>query len=188
VIQSAPSTLKKRSEFGAAGSAPGSVGADSIICRECGRCRCKACREPRRLPERYLCHKKCLCSPETVVDTLSGMCLVKALFYHCGKDYAAEADSAFENPCSCSGEYAAARWGCMAAMTVLMPCLLCYLPMKGCSEAAEAVYARFTTSGCRCDDVRAANNNLDGDGDSDSSGSRSPVISGPLDSEKRLLS
>jgi len=196
VIQPASSTLKKRSDVESPSdfdsSNPSSVNTESIICRDCGRCRCKACREPRRLPEHYLCHKKCLCSTETVVDTLSGMCLVKALFYHCGKDYVAEVDSVFENPCSCSGDYAGARWGCMAAMSLLMPCLLCYLPMKGCAQACQAVYARCTTSGCQCDsnklvDSNVRNNNVD----SDSDGSRSPVISGPsspVDSEKRLLS
>lgn len=59
---------------------------ESILCRKCNLCRCRACREPRRLPEYYLCNQKW--SSETVVDALSGMCLVKALLYHCGKDYA----------------------------------------------------------------------------------------------------
>jgi protein sprouty homolog 2 len=191
VIQPASSTLKKRSDLGPPSdfdSAPSSVTAESIICRDCGRCRCKACREPRRLPEHYLCHKKCLCSTETVVDTLSGMCLVKALFYHCGKDYASEADSVFENPCSCTGDYAAARWGCMAAMSLVMPCLLCYLPMKGCSEAAEAVYAKMTTSGCRCDSNNADGGSRNNNVDAESTGSESSAgMPSPVDSEKRLL-
>ena len=193
VIQPVSSTLKKRSDLGPPSdfdSASSPVTAESIICRDCGRCRCKACREPRRLPEHYLCHKKCPCSSETVVDTLSGMCLVKALFYHCGKDYVAEADSVFENPCSCTGDYTVARWGCMAGMSLLMPCLLCYLPMRGCSRACEAVYAKMTTTGCRCDsnkmsDCNARNNNAD-DSVSTSSGSSSGMPS-PVDSEKRLF-
>ena len=192
VIQpSSNSTLKKRSEMEAGTSSDNDV-SESILCRDCGRCRCKACREPRRLPEHYLCHKKCLCSTETVVDTLSGMCLVKALFYHCGKDYVAEADAVFENPCSCTGEYAGARWGCMAAMSLFMPCLLCYLPMKGCAQACQSVYARCTTNGCRCEPGTSSglfnvrNNNVESDSQSavttTSSGPSSPV-----GSEKRLL-
>lgn len=219
VIQPPTSTLKKRSDFehssdfdgsnsAVTNNSSNSNNAESIICRDCGRCRCKACREPRRIPEHYLCHKKCLCSPETVVDTLSGMCLVKALFYHCGKDYVAEADSVFENPCSCSGDYVGARWGCMAAMSLVMPCLLCYLPLKGCAQACQAVYSKCNTNGCRCENnscsstgdsnsglfaaVNVRNNNIDSDSSSSSVGSRSPVSSSgpasPADSEKRLLS
>ena len=201
VIQPSSSTLKKRTDLGPSSdfdSVNSPVTTESIICRDCGRCRCKACREPRRLPEHYLCHKKCLCSTETVVDTVSGMCLVKALFYHCGKDYAAEADSVFENPCSCSGDFAAARWGCMAAMSLVMPCLLCYLPMKACSKACEAVYAKMTTIGCRCD-VKMSdgsgvgsglrNNNVYVDVYTASTGSGSSAgMPSPVDSEKRLLS
>ena len=50
---------------------------DSIICGGCGRCRCEACRSPRPLPSSWLCDNGCLCSAETVVDTLSCMCCVK---------------------------------------------------------------------------------------------------------------
>lgn len=193
VIQPVAPALKKSKDLGTNSSdfeAP--VAAESILCRNCNRCRCKACREPRRLPEYYLCQQKCLCSTETVVDTLSGMYLVKALFYHCGKDYSSEEDSFFENPCSCGGEYIAARWGCMAAMSLVMPCLLCYLPLKGCASASQAVYAKCTSTGCRCElskpvseniFANVRNNNEDVIVSSPSSGAASPV-----DSQKGLLS
>jgi len=59
---------------------------DSIICPQCERCRCLACRTPRPLPSRWICSDKCLCSADACVDYVSCLCCVKALFYHCSCD------------------------------------------------------------------------------------------------------
>ncbi len=82
---------------------------DSIICGECGKCRCASCRSARPLPKAWICDNKCLCSVESCVDTLSCMCCVKAGLYHCG-EFVARGDQAadtheqewVDNPCSCS--------------------------------------------------------------------------------------
>lgn len=132
---------------------------DSIICRECGRCRCEACRAPRKLPEYWLCGNACVCSSETVVDTLSCMCCVKTMFYHCGKDCyfdestVEDSTNAFDRPCSCTGEHACARWSFMGVLGMVLPCLWCYLPLKGCAKATQSVYQRCTATGCRCSDA-----------------------------------
>ena len=132
---------------------------DSIICRDCGKCRCEACRAPRKLPEYWLCGNACVCSSETVVDTVSCMCCVKTMFYHCGKDCyfdestVEDSTNAFDRPCSCTGEHAGARWCFMGVLGMLLPCLWCYLPLKGCAKATQSVYQRCTANGCRCTDL-----------------------------------
>ena len=78
---------------------------DSIICVECGRCRCAACATPKPLPSHWLCNNSCLCSAESAVDTISCMCCVKAAFYHCGEKLDQDTDKEdnwVDSPCSCS--------------------------------------------------------------------------------------
>ncbi len=82
------------------------------------------------------------------------MWLVKAVMYHLGKDLE-ESDytkNAFDEPCSCSADHTVARWSCVAASSLALPCLCCYLPLRGCVRGAEAAYQRATAAGCKCDD------------------------------------
>ncbi|XP_063222727.1 protein sprouty [Bacillus rossius redtenbacheri] len=152
----AATTFKK--ERAGAGAAAGSRGAEcysgSIICPDCGRCRCEACRQPRPLPSRWLCDNACFCSAEAAVDHASCVCCVKALFYHCSKDYELERDgdgtSCADSPCSCAPHRRWARWGCLAALSAALPCLWCYWPLRGCLHVCERCYARFGSQGCRC--------------------------------------
>ncbi|KAJ8911041.1 hypothetical protein NQ315_004687 [Exocentrus adspersus] len=44
----------------------------------------------------------------------------------------------------------AARWGCLAALSCVLPCLWLYWPLRGCKRAVEACYARHSRTGCRC--------------------------------------
>jgi len=129
----------------------------SIICPACQRCRCDACQEPRALPSRWLCSNSCLCSAETAVDYASCLCCVKGLLYHCGNGEG-EGERYADDPCSCSpagpgaGPAARrlARWCCLGAATIVMPCLLCYWPLRALLRVCEACYSRCTSSGCRC--------------------------------------
>lgn len=161
----------------------------SIICDFCDKCRCESCREPPPLPSRWLCDNTCLCSAETVLDYASCLCCVKGLFYHCvdggsggvatGVDGEVGA-SCSDEPCSCAGHRRISRWACLGALTLIMPCLLCYWPLKGCVTLCEACYARHAAQGCRC--------NLSAIG---STGGRHHPIAGDIgdsrDPEKRLL-
>ena len=86
-------------------NSPTNSGSDSIICVMCGRCRCAACGTAKPLPSTWLCDNTCLCSAESLVDTVSCMCCVKAAFYHCGEKMAEDTDkedSWVDSPCSCS--------------------------------------------------------------------------------------
>ncbi|CAH4036476.1 protein sprouty [Pieris brassicae] len=114
------------------------LAADSIVCENCGRCRCEQCARPRPLPQRWLCGS-CLCSAEACVDYASCMCCAKALFYHCGSGEG-EAE-----PCA-----GGARLACVAALSVPLPCLWLYWPLRALAAAGAAAYARCRRSGCRC--------------------------------------
>jgi len=158
------------------GGGLGSPGTESIICVRCGRCRCAACGTPKALPAVWLCDNCCLCSAESVLDTVSCMCCVKAAFYHCGERLDQDCDkedSWVDSPCSCSQNKWWLRWGCLALMSLPLPCLLCYPLLRGLTKGAEQCYQTATSQGCRCPE------NTD-----------SPIpssLSSPTDSQKRLL-
>jgi protein sprouty family protein 2 len=86
--------------------------------------------------------KTCFCGIDTdeVVDYATCMCCVKGLFYHCTKDSEDEGRIA-DDPCSCSGPLKTCipRWGCLAVLSVFLPCLWCFLPITGCRKAATCV-------------------------------------------------
>lgn len=70
-----------------------------------------------------------------LIDYASCMCGVRAVLYHCSKDSFDEGSVA-EEPCSCGPprKSCIGRWGCLAACSIFLPCLLCYFPLKGCSD------------------------------------------------------
>ncbi|KAJ1216925.1 hypothetical protein NDU88_004523 [Pleurodeles waltl] len=119
-----------------------------FICEQCGKCKCGECTAPRALPSCLACNRQCLCSAETMVEYSTCMCLVKGAFYHCSNDD--EGDSCADNPCSCSQAHCFSRYFCMGAMSLLLPCLLCYPPAKGCLKLCRACYDRVNRPGCRC--------------------------------------
>lgn len=123
-------------------------------CPQCRKCRCEDCQRPRQLPSRWLCDKTCLCSAETIIDYTSCLCCVKALFYHCSKDHELDRESdtgsCADDPCSCAPHNRTARWGCLAALSLPLPCLLCYWPMRGCVAVCAKCYAKHSRHGCRC--------------------------------------
>lgn len=154
-------SLSEQQQITATETATAAQQTPSIICQDCGRCRCAACRTPRKLPKTWLCGGTCLCSTAAVVDVLSCMCCVKGLFYHCASNFEdVDADSleveAAANPCSCTSPHLVARWGCLAAIVPFLPCLLTYPVLKTAAKATEAVYAKCTASGCRCSPPAAA--------------------------------
>lgn len=83
-----------------------------------------------------------LCGVEAdeMIDYATCMCCVKGVFYHSTKDSYDEGQLADE-PCSCAGPVSscAPRWGCLAILSLFIPCLWCYLPAVGCKKAAASV-------------------------------------------------
>ncbi|XP_021929151.1 protein sprouty, partial [Zootermopsis nevadensis] len=141
-----------------AGTSAGNCFRGSIVCPECERCRCNSCRNPRPLPSRWLCNNACFCSAETSLDYASCLCCVKGFFYHCSKDYELDHDdgsaSCADDPCSCGPRRCLARWGCLAAVSLVLPCLWCYWPLKGCVGLCEKCYVGYSNKGCRCEPRR----------------------------------
>ncbi len=124
---------------------------DSIICSQCGRCRCDACTQPRELPRRWLCDNKCECSAQRCVDVTSCLCCVQAVFYHCFKDMDDEEMAATDDPCACCDRpHCCKRWICLGIMALCLPCLCCYWPLRCGLSLCTSCYNRCSHRGCRC--------------------------------------
>lgn len=89
-----------------------------------------------KISKSYICGH----DTEEVIDYATCMCCAKGLFYHCTKDSEDEGRIA-DDPCSCSGPLKSClpRWGCLAVLSLFLPCLWCYLPIAGCRKAASCV-------------------------------------------------
>jgi protein sprouty family protein 2 len=135
---------------------------NSITCPQCKRCRCEECLRPRQLPSRWICNNYCYCSPETLIDYASCLCCVKGLYYHCSNhemECENEEVTCADDPCSCVPYKRTTRWGCLSALSLILPCLLCYWPMKGCVSLCAKCYANHSRYGCRCNNNTSNNNN-----------------------------
>ncbi|XP_076836135.1 LOW QUALITY PROTEIN: protein sprouty homolog 4 [Brachyhypopomus gauderio] len=124
------------------------------LCEKCGKCRCTECTLPRTLPSCWVCNQECLCSAQSMVDSATCMCLVKGVFYHCTEDEDEEGSCA-DKPCSCRHSNCCARWSFMAALSLVLPCLVCYLPAVGCAKLSQKCYDGLSRPGCRCKSTQA---------------------------------
>lgn len=132
--------------------APGSIGCGSQCkfsskCENCGRCQCPECSSPRVLPSCWMCGRRCVCSAQSAVEYGTCVCCIKGLFYHCSSD---DEDTCADKPFSCSQSHCCVRWTIVSLFTVFFPCLLCYLPAKGCVAVCQSCHDRVTRPGCRC--------------------------------------
>ncbi|KAJ8408818.1 hypothetical protein AAFF_G00246360 [Aldrovandia affinis] len=125
-----------------------------LLCEDCGKCRCTECTLPRTLPSCWVCNQEYLCSAQNLVDSATCMCLVKGIFYHCTNDEDEEGSCA-DRPCSCSNSNCCARWSFMAALSLVLPCLVCYLPATGCAKLSQKCYDSASRPGCRCRNSQA---------------------------------
>ncbi|NWY67364.1 SPY4 protein, partial [Erithacus rubecula] len=130
------------------GPAPLELDKHFLLCEACGKCKCKECALPRTLPSCWVCKQECLCSAQNLVNYSTCMCLVKGVFYHCTNED--DEGTCADQPCSCSQSNCCARWSFMGALSLLLPCLLCYLPATGCVKLAQRCYDRVSRPGCRC--------------------------------------
>lgn len=124
----------------------------SVMCPDCGRCRCKDCRQPRQLPSTYLCSgRRCLCSVDSCVDWVSCAWCLKAYDYHSrrNKDGKGSADGR-EQWRNSNKHHRWLRWTCAALACLFLPCLWCYVPLKACATAASYCYGRCHDNACRC--------------------------------------
>uniref|UniRef100_A0A3Q3JJL2 Protein sprouty homolog 2 n=2 Tax=Monopterus albus TaxID=43700 RepID=A0A3Q3JJL2_MONAL len=131
---------------------PGSTGSKnngkhSNKCENCGRCKCLECSRPRVLPSCWMCGNRCVCSVQNIVEYGTCVCCIKGLFYHCSSD---DEDTCADKPFSCTQSHCLIRWTTVSLLSILFPCLLCYLPAKGCVPVCQSCYDRVTRPGCRC--------------------------------------
>ncbi|XP_028668600.1 protein sprouty homolog 4 [Erpetoichthys calabaricus] len=125
-----------------------------LCCEECGKCKCTECTLPRTLPSCWVCNQEYVCSAQSLVDYATCMCLVKGIFYHCTKDDDDEGSCA-DRPCSCSHSNCCARWSFMGALSLVLPCLMCYVPAVGCMKLSQKCYDSANRPGCRCKGTEA---------------------------------
>ena len=108
-----------------------------IPCRDCGLCRCNACRAIY-----YTSEQRCCGLPvEELVDDLSCLCAVKACLYHCNGDDSCQ-KLYVDEPCTCTGSTRSQirRWTCMAVASVTcLPCLWAYWPLRGVVKIATSL-------------------------------------------------
>uniref|UniRef100_UPI0037E7ED7B protein sprouty homolog 2 n=1 Tax=Semicossyphus pulcher TaxID=241346 RepID=UPI0037E7ED7B len=116
-------------------------------CKDCSRCCCTECRRPRVLPSCWMCGRRCVCSMQNMVEYGTCVCCVKGLFYHCSSD---DEDTCADKPFSCTQQRCCVRWTTVSLLSLLFPCLLCYLPAKGCITVCQSCYDRVLRPGCRC--------------------------------------
>lgn len=142
-----PLNNESRSVLAVPGS--GSAKNDGIHskCEDCGRCCCPECRRPRAFPSCWMCGHRCMCSVHSAVEYGTCVCCVKGLFYHCSSD---DEDTCADKPFSCTQSHCCVRWTTVSLLSLLFPCLLCYLPAKGCVAVCLSCYDRVTRPGCRC--------------------------------------
>lgn len=122
-------------------------GKHSKRCEDCGRCQCLECSRPRVLPSCWMCGRRCVCSAQNAVEYGTCVCCIKGLFYHCSSD---DEDTCSDKPFSCTQSHCCVRWATVSLLSLLLPCILCYLPAKGCIASCQSCYDRVTRPGCRC--------------------------------------
>ncbi|XP_053687518.1 sprouty-related, EVH1 domain-containing protein 1 isoform X2 [Sabethes cyaneus] len=67
---------------------------------------------------------------KTAIENMSGMLCARCMLYHCMKDSEGETAS---HPCSCTAESGCTkRWIGLALLSLLVPCLWCYPPLRAC--------------------------------------------------------
>lgn len=67
---------------------------------------------------------------KTAIENVSGMLCARCMLYHCMKDSEGETAS---HPCSCTAESGCTkRWIGLALLSLLVPCLWCYPPLRAC--------------------------------------------------------
>uniref|UniRef100_A0A2K6JZJ1 Sprouty related EVH1 domain containing 3 n=1 Tax=Rhinopithecus bieti TaxID=61621 RepID=A0A2K6JZJ1_RHIBE len=123
-------------------SSPTSRPGPSLCAEEAARCvHCRALFR-RRADGRG---GRCAEAPDPgrlLVRRLSCLWCAESLLYHCLSD--AEGD--FSDPCACEPGHPrpAARWAALAALSLAVPCLCCYAPLRACHWVA----ARCGCAGC----------------------------------------
>ena len=84
-----------------------------------------------------------ICTAESCVDNVTCLCCVKCLFYHYHSS-PADDESWVDFPCSCAPSRGRlTRWACLVLLSLLLPCLICYWPLRGVFKLVDV---------CKCEE------------------------------------
>ncbi|XP_078419381.1 sprouty-related, EVH1 domain-containing protein 1 isoform X2 [Cetorhinus maximus] len=100
------------------------------------RSRCVYCRDIFNHEENQ--RGQCQDAPDPIkrcIYQVSCMLCAESMLYHCMSD--SEGD--FSDPCSCdtSDDKFCLRWLALIALSVIAPCMCCYLPLRACHHCGE---------------------------------------------------
>ncbi|XP_007886241.1 sprouty-related, EVH1 domain-containing protein 1 isoform X2 [Callorhinchus milii] len=100
------------------------------------RSRCSYCRDMFNHEENR--RGQCQDAPDPIkrcIYQVSCMLCAESMLYHCMSD--SEGD--FSDPCSCdtSDDKFCLRWLALIALSVIAPCMCCYLPLRACHHCGE---------------------------------------------------
>uniref|UniRef100_A0AAY4ARM3 Sprouty related EVH1 domain containing 1 n=1 Tax=Denticeps clupeoides TaxID=299321 RepID=A0AAY4ARM3_9TELE len=103
------------------------------------RSRCIYCREMFNHEDNR--RGQCQDAPDPIkqcIYKVSCMQVAESMLYHCMSD--SEGD--FSDPCSCdtSDEHFCLRWLALVALSFIVPCMCCYLPLRLCHHCGEACH------------------------------------------------
>ncbi|XP_067875314.1 sprouty-related, EVH1 domain-containing protein 1-like [Heterodontus francisci] len=98
--------------------------------------RCVYCRDVFRDQENG--RGQCQDAPDPIercVYQVSCMWCAESMLYHCMSD----SEGNYSDPCSCdaSSRHFCARWLALAALSLMAPCMCCYLPLRACHRCGE---------------------------------------------------
>uniref|UniRef100_G1SXC1 Sprouty related EVH1 domain containing 1 n=1 Tax=Oryctolagus cuniculus TaxID=9986 RepID=G1SXC1_RABIT len=101
------------------------------------RSRCVYCQE--RFNHEENSRGKCQDAPDPIkrcIYQVSCMLCAESMLYHCMSD--SEGD--FSDPCSCdtSDDKFCLRWLALVALSFIVPCMCCYVPLRMCHRCGEA--------------------------------------------------
>ena len=74
---------------------------------------------------------------KSFVRTVTCYSCAEGVAYHC----AADSEGDFAKPFSCErDENCGRRWGCLCCLSVFLPCMLCYVPLKSCLAIGKHIH------------------------------------------------
>lgn len=116
---------------------------ESIICQQCGRCRCQLCARHRSTARRAVE----ICSCVSCVNHI--VAVRRRRQHHNWSD--SDDDDDDEDPCACSPcrSKCCRRWTLLVILSVCLPCLCLYWPLR-CVVGACSRCAGWQMRGCRC--------------------------------------
>lgn len=139
---------QRRDDLDACGTIHQKYGRRTVISEEV----CPRCGKPRKgeLDQQWM-EEAAGYGTSRVVDAVSCLCCVKAVFYHCCSDEDDDSHCS-DAPCSCTGRpLCCPRWTCLVlAGITCLPCLILYWPIRILLRLVARCRGLCAGSNCAC--------------------------------------